>query len=485
MLKSSIINELRAIVGKDHVMTEPEDMVVFSMDATVFNHLPEAVVQPSDRDQVVEIVKLANRNSIPLTARGAGTGMSGGATPLKGGIVIDMTRLNKIRKIDAQHKYAIVEPGVITFDFASQVAKIGLLYPPDPSTMKESTLGGNIAECAGGPKGVKYGITRNYVLSLEAVLPDGSVVETGNSIDGESVGPDWTMLMTGSEGTLGVITAITLRIVKPPEVKKTMLAVYNRLEDAAQTVSVTMSAGIIPTTLEIMDNYCIVAVENYAKIGLPIHAAGILLIEVDGVPSTVEENANRIIEICRSCGATEVKVAQTMAEAEGLWLGRRSIGRAYGQVAPCKYAEDATVPRSLIPKLVEKCVEIQNKYEVPIFICGHAGDGNLHPAILFDKRNKEVTDRANKALDELHIVTLELGGTLSGEHGIGFAKAPYLLAETGEVGFKLGQEVKTAIDPKGIMNPGKLFFYEGEQHEKQPSSKPHYDNSLFYMAPPG
>jgi glycolate oxidase len=280
-------------------------------------------------------------------------------------------------------------------------------------------------------------------MSIEAVLPDGSV---------------------GSEGTLALITAITLRIVHFPEAKKTMLAVYNCLEDAAKTVSVTMAAGIIPTTLELLDNYCIVAVENYAKIGLPVKAGGILLIEVDGVPSAVEENGKRVAEICKECGATEVKIAQTSAEAEDLWRARRSIGRAYGQVAPCRYAEDATVPRSLIPALVRKLVEIQNKYDVPIYICGHAGDGNLHPAILFDKRDKDANARADKALDELHIVTLELGGTLSGEHGIGCAKAPYLRAETGEFGYKLGRIIKLTVDPGCFMNPGKLFFYEGELH---------------------
>ena len=393
--------------------------------------------------------------------------MSGGAIPLKGGIVLEVTRLNRVRKFDIVNKFAIVEPGVIPIDFVTEAAKEGLLYPPDPSTIKEATLGGTICECAGGPKGVKYGITRNYVLSLEVVLADGSIVETGNTVDGDMSGPDWTMLFTGSEGTLGIITAITLKLVPSPETKKTMLAVFNKLDDAAKTVSVTMSGGIVPTTLELMDNHCIVAVENYLKTGLPVNAAGILVIEFDGVVSTVEENAKRVSEICKECGASNVKIAQTAAEAEKLWQARRAIGRAYGQYAPCKYAEDATIPRTLIPALVEKCVEIEKKFNVPIFICGHAGDGNLHPAILFDPRDKEVTARADKALEELHIVTLELGGTLSGEHGIGFTKAPYLRAETGEIGFKLGREIKETVDPLGYMNPGKLFFYEGEHHSGQ------------------
>jgi len=255
-----------------------------------------------------------------------------------------------------------------------------------------------------------------------------------------------------------------LRLAPAPEAKKTMLAIYDRLEDAAKTVSVTMSSGIIPTTLELIDNLSIVAVEKTVSIGLPVEAAGLLLIEVDGVLSTVEENIRRVGEICRRHGAREVKIAQNAAEAENLWVARRAIAKAFGQIAPCKFAEDSTVPRSLIPQLVEKCLEIQRKCQLPMLIVGHAGDGNMHPTIMFDKRDKDAVARAEKALDEIHLATLALGGTLSGEHGIGFAKAPYLRAEMGEVGFRLGRDVKTVVDPQGIMNPGKMFHYEGAQH---------------------
>lgn len=464
MLDSVIVDELVAVVGSRHLLQEPEDLVVYSNDATMFSHKPEAVVQPADRDQVVAVVKIAARHEIPITCRGAATCLSGGAMPIKGGIVLEMTRMNRIHKIDVNNRVAVVEPGVIAFDLIKKAAAAGLLYPPDPSSMKESTIGGNVSECAGGPKGVKYGITRNFVLGIEAVLPDGSVVELGNDIDGEMCGPDWTMLFTGSEGTMAVITRISLRLVRPPEVKKTMLVVYDHLEDAALTVSETMKSGIIPTTLEIMNDRTIVAVENYLRIGLPVQAGGLLLIEVDGVPSTVDENACRIEEICRQCGATEVKIAQTPEEAEDLWRARRAIGAAFGRVAPSKFAEDSTVPRSLVPELVKRILTIQEKYDVPIFICGHAGDGNMHPTILFDRRDKAQTERAEQALDELHFVTLELGGTLSGEHGIGFAKAPFLRAETGTVGYQMGRDIKTILDPNGILNPGKMFFYEGKLH---------------------
>lgn len=464
MLSNSVIDQLKAIVGAGYVLTEHEDLIIYSNDATVVNHLPEAVVRPANRDAVAAVVKVAASHKIPLTARGAGTCLSGGTVPLKGGIVMDLARMNKIRAIDAARKIAVAEAGVVTFEITTQAAKQGLLYPPDPSSLKESTIGGNVAECAGGPKGVKYGITRNFVLGLEAVLPDGSIVETGNSIDGDMCGPDWTMLLTGSEGTMAIITAVTLRLVPIPETKKTMLAIYDRLENAAKTVSVTMASGVIPTTLELMDNLSIVAVEKAVKIGLPVQAAGLLLIEVDGVPSTVEENARKVSQICRDCGATEVKIAQTAAEAEDLWVARRAVAKAFGQIAPCKFAEDATVPRSLVPRLVDKCMEIQKKYGLPMVIVGHAGDGNMHPTIMFDKRDKEAVAKAEQALNDIHIMTLELGGTLSGEHGIGSAKAPYLRAETGPVGYKLGQDIKAAIDPLGIMNPGKMFNYEGELH---------------------
>ena len=464
MLNQSIVKEMQAIVGKDYVRTDREDLIIYSSDSTVFSHMPDAVVKPASTQEVSAIVKLAARHNIPLVGRGAATCLSGGTVPMKGGIVVEFVRMNKIRSLDVVNKVAVAEAGVITFELTTQAAKVGLLYPPDPSSLKESTLGGNVAECAGGPKGVKYGITRNFVLGVEAVLPDGTIIETGNAVDGEMCGPDWTMLLTGSEGTMALITAVTLRLVPVPETKKTMLAIFERLEDAAKTVSVTMSSGIIPTTLEIMDNLSIVAVEKAVKIGLPVHAGGLLLIEVDGVASTVEENAKKVSEICRECGASEVKVAQTAAEAEDLWVARRSVAKAFGQVAPCRFAEDATVPRSLVPVLVEKVVEIGKRYNLPMLIVGHAGDGNMHPTIMFDKRDKDMVARAEKALDEVHIVTLQLGGTLSGEHGIGYAKAPFLRAETGEVGYRMGQDIKAVIDPAGIMNPGKMFNYEGELH---------------------
>lgn len=464
MINPAVITELQAIVGKDYVLSEREDLIIYSSDATVFSHFPDAVVRPGSTAEVAAVVKVAARHNIPVTGRGAATCLSGGTVPLKGGLVVELVRMNKIRKIDVDNKIVVTEAGVITFELITQVAQFGLLYPPDPSSYKESTIGGNVAECAGGPKGVKYGITRNFVLGLEAVLPDGTIIETGNAVDGDMCGPDWTMLLTGSEGTMALITAITLRLVPVPETKKTMMAIYKDLADAAKTVSKTMASGIIPTTLELMDNLSIVAVEKAVKIGLPVHAGGLLIIEVDGVPSTVEENAQRVSEICKECGAIEVKIAGTAAEAENLWVARRSVAKAFGQVAPCKFAEDATVPRSLVPALVEKFVAIGEKYNLPMLIVGHAGDGNMHPTIMFDKRDKDMVARAEKALDEVHIVTLEMGGTLSGEHGIGFAKAPYLRAETGEVGYRMGQDIKAVIDPAGIMNPGKMFNYEGELH---------------------
>ena len=464
MLASNIVTRLKSIVGDRNVLTQKEDLFIYSNDATIYSHLPEAVVRPAGSEEVAAVVKTAAAHNIPLTARGAGTCLSGGAVPLQGGIVIDLTRMNRIRTVDSTRKIIVAEAGAVTFDITAQAAEQGLLYPPDPSSFRESTIGGNVAECAGGPKGVKYGITRSYVLGVEAVLPDGSIVETGNAVDGDMSGPDWTMLLTGSEGTMAIITAATLRLVPAPETKKTMMALFRHLDDAAKTVSATMGAGIVPTTLELMDNLTIVAVEKAVKVGLPVTAGALLLFETDGVPSTVEENAQKVIDICRRFGAIELKIARTAAEAEELWVARRAVGKAFGHIAPSKFAEDATVPRSLVPVLIERLVAIGKKYNVPMMINGHAGDGNMHPTILFDKRDPEQADRAKKALDELHFVTLELGGTLSGEHGIGCAKASYLRAAVGATGYRLGQKVKATIDPQGIMNPGKMFNYEGELH---------------------
>ena len=462
MLNPTFVKELTSLVGPQYIMSELEDRICYSFDATFIDSLPDIVVRPGSRDEVIKIVKLAYQYKVPVVSRGAATGLSGGAVPVKGGIVLELTRLNHIIDIDVVNQRAILEPGVITQDFLNAVSKSGLLYPPDPASSKISTIGGNISECAGGPKGVKYGVTRDYLLGLEVVLPDGSVVNTGNIIDGEMCGPDWTMLFCGSEGTLGVIIKIIVKLVHKPEHKQTLLATFDQIQDAATTVSVMMASGVIPTTLEIMDNLTIRAVEDYLCIGLPIEAGAILLIEVDGDPAAVSAHVLHVQKVCKECGASAVKTAQNQQESDALWKARRSISPACGKISPTKISEDATVPRSQIPAMVKRIRQIAEKYQLKMVIFGHAGDGNLHPNILSNKHDTEEMKRVHQAVEELFHAALELGGTLSGEHGIGYMKAPFLIWETGEVGFAAGLKVKEALDPEHIMNPGKMFDYKNK-----------------------
>lgn len=458
-MNQSVINQLKGIVGENHILTEFEDRYCYSFDSTFINAMPDVVIQPASSDEIAAVCRIAHTNGIPLVTRGAATGLSGGAVPVKGGIVIETTRLNHIIEINKENRYAIVQPGVITQNYLAAVDQAGLFYPPDPASSKMSTLGGNIAECAGGPRGVKYGITRDYVLGLEVVLPDGSIVQTGNLVDGDMSGPDWTMLFCGSEGTLGIITKIMLKLTHKPQNKQTMMAVFNQIEDAATTVSTMMASGVIPTTLEIMDNLTIRAVENFLNIGLPIEAGAILLIEVDGDPKAVSKHVQHVLKVCEDCNASSVKVAKTTQEADDLWKARRSVSPACGKINPTKISEDATVPRSRIPEMVSAVQAIAKKYNLKMVIFGHAGDGNLHPNILSNKHDKEEMARVEKAVEELFQAALKLGGTLSGEHGIGYMKAPFLVWETGEEGFQFGKDVKNAVDPKSLMNPGKLFDY--------------------------
>ena len=452
-----IIEELKKIVGPEYVMDKLEDRICYSYDATFRDFLPDVVAKPKDAAEIAAIVRLAGQYKIPLTARGASTGLSGGAVPLKGGIAMELTRLNKILEIDVPNRVAAVEPGVITDDFIAAVNRTGLFYPPDPASSKTSTMGGNIAECSGGPRGVKYGITRDYVLGLEVVLPDGSLVELGNKVDSEMMGPDFGMLLVGSEGTLGIVTKIYLRLVDKPSAKQTLLAIFESIDNAALTVSNIISSGTIPTTIEIMDNLTINAVENYLKVGLPTTAEAVLLIEVDGKASSLEKQAEKVMAMCAEYGATEIQVAKKAEDIDKLWRARRAISPACGTINPTKISEDATVPRSQIPVMVRRIKEIAQKHNLKMVIFGHAGDGNLHPNILSNKHDHEEMERVERAIEDLFKVTLELGGTLSGEHGIGYMKAPFLKWETGEVGFCAGQKIKNAFDENKIMNPGKMF----------------------------
>ena len=462
---TAALEELRGAVGEKNVHTAVEKRMVYSFDSTFQNHLPDVVVKPHTVEEAAAVVKIAGKYQIPLTVRGAGTCLSGGPVALEGGILMEMTAFKRILEVNADEQYAVVEPGVVTNDLIAAAAKKGLFYPPDPSSSGMSTLGGNVAECAGGGRGVKYGVTRDYVLELELILADGEIITVGNKIDGLTGWLDLPMLFTGSEGTLAVLTRMTVRLLAKPETIRTALAQYDELDAAARTVSAIISAGVVPTTIEIMDQMTIRAVENFLQIGLDTSKAAFVLLEVDGEGWEVEQQLNQVIRICKENGAVEIQVAHNEEERAALWKARKSISGACGKINPTKIGEDIAVPPGNIPKMIQAVKEIAEKYKLNMVVFGHAGDGNLHPNIMTDKRNAEEMVRVNQAIDELFARALELGGTLSGEHGIGFMKAPYLLQELGREGYLAQKAVKDGLDPAGFLNPGKIFI-EKELNEK-------------------
>lgn len=458
MLPSDALIKLQQIVGKQYVLTTKEDLVCYSYDSTHLTHLPEVVVEPENAKEIAAIMKLANDMKIPVVPRGGGTNLSGGSIPLEGGIVLALRRMNRIVEIDEDNLTATIEPGVITLHLHQAVEKLGLFYPPDPQSMAMATMGGNVAENAGGPRGVKYGVTKDYLLGLEVVTPTGEIIKLGGKTIKNVSGYDLIRLFAGSEGTLGIITEITVRLLPLPESKMTILAMYDKLDNAAQTVSQIIRNRIIPTTIELMDHNAMELIENFKPVGFPMDAEGAILIEVDGSKEDVERQLSRVEETCRACGATDVKVARTAAEAVPLWAGRRAAFGAMARSTPTVITEDATVPRSKVPDMVRKIQEIAVKYNLNIPILGHTGDGNMHPCILTNERDEEEMKRVNSAVDEMFAAALELGGTLSGEHGIGLIKQQYMQWQFGDIGLDLMRKLKQAWDPNNILNPGKIFL---------------------------
>lgn len=457
MLNTTIIKKIEEIVGNENVLKSKEELLCYGYDSTPEVFLPDLIARPHTTSQVQKIVKLANEHRFPIVPRGAATGLSGGSLPVKGGVVVDLTGMNKILEIDEDNLVAIVEPGVITYQIQQAVEEKGLFYPLDPGSLKTSTIGGNVAECAGGPRAFKYGVTRDYVLGLEVVTPEGEVLTTGGKTIKSVTGYDLIRLYTGSEGTLGIITMIYLRLIPKPEAKKTLMVIYDKLDDAAQSVSQIIKRGITPATLELMDDQTIKCVENYKQMGLPLDAEAILIIEVDGPRRLLDSQAEEVAEVCHQCGARQVKIAETEQEREDIWAARRAVSAAVVQIKPTKISEDISVPRMAIPETIRRLKKIASKYNLNLVIFGHAGDGNLHPNILCDKTDADEMERVDKAVGELFETAIELGGTLSGEHGIGTMKAPYLKLETGETGFAVMKKIKEALDPNNILNPGKIF----------------------------
>jgi len=464
MVEPRIIEELRSILGPENVATERQDLLCYSYDATQMEYLPEAVVHPANPEQVSAVLKLANRERFPVFPRGAGSGFTGGALPKAGGIVLVTTRMNRILRIDTENLIAEVEPGVVTEQFQQAVEKLGLFYPPDPASLKFSTLGGNVAENAGGPRCVKYGVTRDFVMGLEVVLPTGEIIRTGTETYKAVVGYDMTRLLCGSEGTLGVITKIIFKLLPLPEAKKTMLTIFDSIDGAAKAVSTIIGNKIIPTTLEFMDYATLQCVEKRFNLGIPAEGRAVLLIEVDGDADLIEKQAGRIHELIQPLGLVQFRAAKDNAESEALWRVRRLVSPSLRDVNPTKYNEDIVVPRSKVPEVIRRIDGIQQKYGIPIVNFGHAGDGNIHVNIMIDKEIEGMEEKAHAAIREVFQAALDLNGTMSGEHGVGLAKAPYIELELSPQQIGAMKAIKHALDPHNILNPGKMFPWKENEH---------------------
>jgi glycolate oxidase len=458
MIKESVIAELQKIVGKENVKTEKETLKAYSYDGTTsWQHEPDVVVFPTSTKEISEIMKLANAEKIPVTPRGGGTNVSGGSIPIMGGIVLCTTKMNKILKIDKENLTATVEPGVVLQDLTIRLMKEGLFFPPDPQSFLGATLGGIIAENAGGPACVKYGVTKQYILGVEVVLPTGEIINLGGRTLKNVVGYDLLHIFISSEGTLGVVTKAELKLNPIPPAKKTIMAVYDDVAKAGENVFRVMENGVIPDKIELLDNWVINRIEEMMPMGLPKDADAVLLFEVDGIPEAVEKETEKIVEIAKKYGATDVRVAKDQADADKYWMARKAGFAAVFGKAKTVFAEDVTVPRGQIPALINKCKELAKQYNVEIVVLGHAGDGNLHPAILTDIDNKEHYDRAVKAMDAIIESAVEFGGVLSGEHGIGLEKQKFLKRQLEPKVIDMMKKVKGLFDPNNIMNPGKIW----------------------------
>jgi len=458
-MRKEHVAALRQKIPVERVLAEVEERLVYAKDGTQrAEALPDVVVRALSVEEVESVLSIAGEAKIPVTPRGAGTGTTGGAIPLLGGIVLDLSGMKKIKEIDEENLIAIVEPGVVTGEFQAAVETRGLFYPPDPASKDVCTLGGNAAECAGGPRAVKYGVTKDYVIGLEAVTPAFGRIRTGVRTAKGVVGYDLTKLLVGSEGTLGVITEIVLRLLPQPEASGTLMATFSDVELASKVVSSIIASKVLPSKLEFLDRSAIGAAEDYLGIGLPVDSDAILLIEVDGPQESVPRQLERIASLCRDGGAEKVVVARNGEEAEDLWRARHCLSTALVRLKPTKINEDITVPCSRLPEMIRRIREIGERHHFLIANFGHAGDGNLHVNVLTDERNPEEFSRALEAVREIMVATVEVGGTLSGEHGIGMTKSEYLRLEQSEDLIELQRQIKAVFDPHHILNPGKIFW---------------------------
>ncbi len=456
MLQPSLREDLTRIVGPRGILDRPEDLRLYEYDGGVDKARPDAVVFPRSTEEVSQIVKLTSRAGIPLVGRGAGTGLSGGAIPERGGLMVGFSRMNRILEIDLLNERAVVEPGVVNLDLSLAVDAQGYFFAPDPSSQRACTIGGNIAENAGGPHTLAYGVTTNHVLGLELVLPDGSIVRTGNAWP-DSPGYDITGLMTGSEGTLALVTKAVVRVMRKPETVKTFLAIYDNVDDCGNTVSEITARGITPAALEMLDGTLLRMVEESTPAGYPLDSAGVLLIELEGLKEAVEEQAEKIREACEACRAREFRMARSEAERQLLWKGRKNAFGAVGRVSPFYYVHDGVVPRTQIAPTLRRIDEIARSVELIIGNIFHAGDGNLHPLILFDARKPGDLVKAQKAGFDILEHCIHVGGTITGEHGIGMEKIGLMDKQFSVESLDMMRRIKSLFDPKGLFNPGKLL----------------------------
>jgi glycolate oxidase len=459
MLPPEFLERLSSIVGPAYLKTDDESRAAYGADALKRGRPADVVVFPGSTRDVAAVARLCNERRVPLVPRGAGTGYTGGCVPSHGGVVLSLERMNRILEIDEINLVAVVEPNVITGDLQDAVEQRGLFYPPDPASLRQSAIGGNVAECAGGPRAFKYGTTKKYVLGLEAVLPTGEIVHTGGKVVKNVVGYDLTQLLVGSEGTLAIITKIVLRLIPRPPVQATLRATFRDVESAVHAVTSITRARVIPAALELVDGDSLEAVARNLGVRslAPEGTAAILLLEVDGVPAAVDEEAARVADACREAGATEVRRARDETERQELWRVRRELSLSLKQIAPLKLNHDVVVPKGRIPELFSLVGGLRERFRLRIPLFGHAGDGNIHVNIMLDPAEGDALERARQAERALFEGVVALEGSISGEHGIGFAKAPFLRIELSEEEIALMKRVKQAFDPNGILNPGKIF----------------------------
>jgi glycolate oxidase len=455
--RQALRRELEAVLGPDAVLSDPAELLVYESDGlTLFRALADFVVFPTTAEQVAAVVRLANRYELPFVARGAGTGLSGGCLPAEGGLVISLMRMNRILDVDYDNQYAVVEPGVVNLHLSWAVAPRGYYYAPDPSSQQACTLGGNVANNSGGPHTLKYGVTTNHVLGLEVVLPDGEIVWLGGRTR-ESLGYDLVGVFVGSEGTFGIATKIVVRILRRPPAVKTVLAIFDRIEDASAAVSAIVARGLVPAAVEMIDQLTIQAVEDAFGCGYPRDAAAALLVEVDGLAVGLDREAERVAQACREAGAREVRTARDEAERQRLWKGRKSAFGAYGRVSPAYMVMDGVIPRTRLPYVLSRVNEIVAAHGLRVGNVFHAGDGNLHPNILYDPRRPGEEQRVMAAGAEIMRLCAEVGGSISGEHGIGLEKADFMPLIFSPADLDVMARLKAAFNPTGRCNPGKIF----------------------------